>query len=98
MFFFDLKRSIINNYPNTFPQARNTNDEEEYHEQERKNLSITEEFYDIWYWYEVLRELACGDITKMDEIAGLNLYTILNDLEYKTHKSKLTNYLNRNGR
>jgi hypothetical protein len=71
--------------------------EREVNEKSIKKESKTEseEFYFTWYWYEVLYEMGMQDITRMNEMAGLNLYVALNFLQYKIQKTQLQNYLNR---
>ena len=69
-------------------------------ETKKKGKTEVEEFYDSWQWYEILRELSNGDLSKMDYYAGLPVHQVLTDLHYQKHKQQLTNYLNRkqNGR
>lgn len=45
-------------------------------------------------WYQVIRELCNGDLTRFDEILELNIYTIFNDLAYHKEKNDLEKYLN----
>jgi hypothetical protein len=43
-------------------------------------------------------ELAGNDLTRMDEIANLNLYVVFNYITYKHQKADLENYKNNNNR
>jgi hypothetical protein len=39
--------------------------------------------------------MAGEDLSRMDEVAGENLYSMLNFLQYKIQKSQLQNYLDK---
>lgn len=52
-----------------------------------------DEFHDTWRWYEIFLDLAGNDITRIDEMAGLSMYTVLNHLVYKYQRQELDNYL-----
>jgi len=56
---------------------------------------MVEQFSEDWNWYSILRDYAGGDLTRIDEMAGLNLNTVLIDLTYQHHRNRVQDYLNR---
>lgn len=54
---------------------------------------MQQEFAERWNWYSVIKELAGGDLTRMDEMAELNVYTVLNDQAYLAQKLQLEDTL-----
>lgn len=53
-----------------------------------------EDFAQRWSWYQIIRELANGDLTRFDEIFKLKLIMVLNDLSYKKELNQLEKKMN----
>lgn len=56
---------------------------------------MVDDFQERWVYYAVLRSLAKEDLTRLDEMAGLPLFTVFNDLAFQHDQRIAENYINK---